>query len=166
MAGKEDYSKAIEALKLRRNALDIAIAELEALNTDNVNQDHVPALLEANNLKEPTALYTTEIKPDEFWGLSITEAAKKYLNMVKRPRNAKDIARALKAGGNLSTSPHFLTIVRSALKRDSDFEKVKREWGLAEWYPSRPKRLEPIEKSKGKKKSKPQQKPKEPQSEN
>lgn len=78
---------------------------------------------------------------DEFFGLSLPEAAKKYLKMVGRKRTLQDISEALKAGGVKSKSKDFPNTINSNLYRDSkkpgsEFVQVAPgEWGLAEFYP-------------------------------
>jgi hypothetical protein len=82
------------------------------------------------------------IRSDTFFRLSIPEAVQKYLRMAKRPQSPKDIAAALKRGGVLSQATHFYANVTTALKRLQDAEKVvntKEGWGLAEWYPNKPR---------------------------
>jgi hypothetical protein len=80
------------------------------------------------------------IRADTFFGLSIPEAIKKYLSIMKRPQFPKAIADALLEGGVLSQATNFSLNVNTALKRlrDSGVVVSTREgWGLAAWYPNR-----------------------------
>lgn len=80
----------------------------------------------------------TEIRQDTFFGMTISEAIKKYLAMVKRPQRASDIARALDQGGLLHSSKNWLNTVQATLTRQRGVVvKLPNGWGLAEWYPGR-----------------------------
>src|SRR5438477_411254 len=57
------------------------------------------------------------ISDDAFFGLSITEAAKKYLGMVKRKQTVREIADALDRGGLPHTSSNFVATVATMLRR-------------------------------------------------
>lgn len=82
------------------------------------------------------------IPPDAFFRMSIADAARKYLAMVKKKQTIQQIADALEAGGLTHTSRRFygtvLTTLRRQEKQVGDIVKVGRGiWGLAEWYPNR-----------------------------
>jgi hypothetical protein len=76
-----------------------------------------------------------------FFNMSIAEAIEKYLDAVKRPKTAAEIARALEEGGFPHTSKDFSATVRSAIFRElkrPDAQIVRRpdgDYGLAYWYP-------------------------------
>ena len=77
--------------------------------------------------------------------------------MVKRPQSPKEIATALKQGGVLSQSTHFYANVTTTLKRltaSGDVVRTNEGWGLAEWYPNKPRGSEePKKKRKRRKKA-------------
>jgi hypothetical protein len=79
------------------------------------------------------------MQSDSFFGLGLIEAAKKYLGMIRKPQSTTQIAEALQAGGFHTASKNFKNTVTSVLHRHSasigDIIRVKKEWGLAEWYP-------------------------------
>ena len=80
----------------------------------------------------------TEIRPDTFFGLSIADAIKKYLGMVRRPQRASEIARAIEQGGLLHSSTNWVNTVQATLSRQKGvIVKLPNGWGLAEWYPGR-----------------------------
>lgn len=96
------------------------------------------------------------LRSDTFFRLSIPEAIKKYLAIVKRPQPPKAIAEALKQGGVLSQASHFYANVTTALKRlrdSGDVVNTKEGWGLAAWYPNKA-RTEPPPKRKRKSRAK------------
>lgn len=77
---------------------------------------------------------------DTFFRLSVPEAIKKYLNIAKRPKTAKDITAALNAGGLTHQAKNlYATVYPTLMRMESNNEVVrvgKGEWGLNEWYPS------------------------------
>src|SRR5688572_23159057 len=82
-----------------------------------------------------------KIRPDEFFRMSVPDAIRRYLTIMKAPQGPKAIADALKDGGLLTNAKDFYANVWTALKRMEDSETVvntPKGWGLAEWYPSRP----------------------------
>lgn len=98
------------------------------------------------------------IRSDSFFRLTIPEAIKKYLAMVKRPQSPKDIADALQRGGVLSQAANFYPNITTALKRlkvAGDVVNTKEGWGLSEWYPNKPKQAEIVTPKKRRKGSAP-----------
>lgn len=78
---------------------------------------------------------STPIRPDEFYGLSALDAAKKYLKKRGRARPLKEVVEAIKAGGGASTSEEDL---RLSLSRSTyEVAKVGEDvYGLVEFYPN------------------------------
>lgn len=74
---------------------------------------------------------------DAFFGMTIADAARKYLTGIKKTATARAITDALIAGGFKSAAKNFVESVRSILSRSQTFVLVNGEFGLAEWYPSR-----------------------------
>jgi hypothetical protein len=118
----------------------------------------------------PTArpLDPQDIPSDAFFGLSIGEAAKKYLTIVKRKQTIQEIADALDRGGLPHSSTDFLATVRAMINRlaKSDTELVRvgpgAAWGLSSWYGNRRPKEAPA-KPKGKRRKKSAGRPKEQQ---
>ncbi len=77
----------------------------------------------------------SEILHDSFFGMTIGDAAKKYLTMTKTTKSTSDIGAALERGGLKHSSKDFNTTVRSVLGGREDFLRVNGDWGLTEWYP-------------------------------
>jgi hypothetical protein len=93
----------------------------------------------------------TEISHDTFFNMTIGEAAKKYLSMVKTTKSTADIAEGLERGGLKHSSKDFATTVRSILGPREDFTRVPNgDWGLTEWYPGigRGKKAKPEKQTK------------------
>lgn len=74
---------------------------------------------------------------DSFFGLTIAEAAKKYLGAIKKTASVRAISDALIAGGLKSAAKNPVENVRSTLSRMPAFVLINGEFGLAEWYPGR-----------------------------
>jgi hypothetical protein len=74
---------------------------------------------------------------DAFFGMTVGEAAKKYLKVVKKTVSIPVLVEALMAGGLKSASTNMRENVRSILGRHPDFVRINGEFGLAEWYPGR-----------------------------
>jgi hypothetical protein len=82
-----------------------------------------------------------EVPTGAFLGKSIIEAARLYLEIVKKKQTAKQIMDGLLKGGMESSRPKsFLKTVHSALTRarqtpNPPFVKVGTQWGLIGWFP-------------------------------
>ena|SRR5579863_4088536 len=78
---------------------------------------------------------------DTFFRLTVPEAIKKYLNIAKRPKTAKDITAGLEAGGLTHQAKNLYATVYPTLLRMEKANEVARiskgEWGLSEWYSGR-----------------------------
>jgi hypothetical protein len=130
-----DYSAVLADLEAKRAALDATISHLR-LYLSGQSGSSVSA-------SSPTGTASTngEIPAGAFLAKSIPEAAKLYLQIVKRKATTRDIAEALRRGGMESTSSNFQGIVHAVINRywkaGGDIVKLdKSTWGLAEWYPS------------------------------
>lgn len=82
-----------------------------------------------------------EVRSDSFLGRTIPDAAKMYLQIVRRPQTTQQIADALQKGGMETKSANFLNTVQTILRRvenqGGDIVRIPSgEWGLGEWYPN------------------------------
>lgn len=93
------------------------------------------------------------LAPDAFFRMSVPDAIKAYLNIVKRPKTAKDITGGLQQGGLTTKAKNLYATVYPTLLRMEEATDVvrvtKNEWGLTEWYPGARKFNQPAE-EKGK----------------
>jgi len=95
----------------------------------------------------------SEISHDSFFNMTIGDAAKKYLGMVKVTKSTADIAQALEQGGLKHSSKDFPTTVRSILGPREDFTRVPNgDWGLTEWYGRKKLKAEKSKRRKQKRK--------------
>jgi hypothetical protein len=154
-----DYAAVLVDLETRRAALDGAITVLRQL-VGNGALDAVPS--PGMKIEERDAT-PSEVVPGVFHGLSVSEAARKFLEMTKAKQRTVDIASALRQGGIESTADNFYGNVFTTMKRRKDFVKLGKFWALAEWYPTRatspakaPKKTRRGRKAKAKPTDKPQ----------
>jgi hypothetical protein len=140
-----DYAAVLADLEARRAQIDAAIAVIRPL-AGQLSMAMPPIAVTPAGTGIQTAGAAVEIREDSFFSLSIPEAVKKYLAMRKRPASTSEIIDALKRGGQInSSSDSFKASVPSVLDRANSTGKgivrVSRgTWGLAEWYPNRPKK--------------------------
>ncbi len=129
-----DYQAVLTDLKMRRARLDAVIAAIESIIGEaDVTPDQIPE-------KGDSAGLSPSVHPDTFFGLSIAEAAKKYLKMARRAQHISAIAEAIGQGGLKKPSENVLSSILVRAAKGREVAKVgKGMWGLAEWYPKRPK---------------------------
>lgn len=147
-----DYELVVADLEAKRAALEAAIAAFRQVLNIGAHVSLGSAVQGASKPIDPAT-----IPDDAFFGLSIGEACKKYLQMVKRKQSVKEIADALDRGGLPHTSSNFAatvaTMLNRAAKADPELVRVGRgEWGLAGWYGNR--RPKPIERPRKAKRTK------------
>jgi len=128
-----DYKVVLADLIARRDQLNAAIAAIEAILGvigPTGAQDAQPGM--------------ASIRLDEFFGMTVLDATKKYLGMMKDPQSTPDITNALQRGGYLFQTDKPVNTVTSVLIRDDarggEVVRVgKGKFALAEWYSNRPK---------------------------
>lgn len=136
---KQAYKSLLEDLKIQKSEIDvqlsIIIEQLRKMGEVDLS-DPIPSKSSEKDFSV-TRLGNTEINHDTFHGLSVGEAAKKYLDKVGSPaRSTKEIFNNLVKGG-LSTTERslYVTLTNAAIKGDKGIEKVSGgNWGLTHWY--------------------------------
>lgn len=139
-----DVEAAIAALEAQKTGIDETIAALRRYQGLGFQGSGV--------IVESRAIDPASIPDDAFFGLSIGEAAKKYLGIIKRKQSIREIAEALDRGGLPHASGDFVATVATMLsrhaKKDGDLVRVGRgDWGLAAWYGNRRPAKQPATKS-------------------
>jgi hypothetical protein len=130
------YDAVIADLEAQREKLWSLIVALKSLKQLGMPLDKVAAFVSG----EPTTAVLAPEVPlphDAFFGLTIPDAARKYLASVKGTRPHPDLCDALLRGGFKTSATNFREVVRSTLGRHPDFVKINGQWGLREWYPGR-----------------------------
>jgi len=137
-----DYAAILADLEGKRNALDATIQTLRmALAVGTLGQTGDVVLGPA---PPPfgSSSFGNEVPAGAFLGKSIPDAARLYLEIVKKKQTSKEIAEALSKGGMESNARNFPQMVHSVLDRarkanNSGIVKLDRShWGLTEWYPA------------------------------
>lgn len=134
MADDLDFDGMIAALEAKVSALQEAILAIKKAKDA------------MGGLSTPSAriIGPTDIHPDTFTGMTIAEAAEKYLRMVGRPaRPTESLVDALLKGGLQRVAPASVSsiLVRVHNAEGPVVRVQKGMWGLAEWYPKRPPKL-------------------------
>lgn len=130
------------------------------MTTGNINYNAVLADLEARKEELESAIATIKgivasgggggngstgvIDPENipvgsFLRLSIADATKKYLDMVKTKQSVPQIQKALERGGLPPVKYTTLyTVLRRRESQTGDVLRLGDEWALSEWYPNNP----------------------------
>ncbi|MGA9527296.1 MAG: hypothetical protein WBS24_04185 [Terriglobales bacterium] len=135
-----DYASILADLEAKKAALEAIIASVRgamavgSLGQPGDGNGYIPSGL-------PTSMNGGEVPAGAFFAKSIPDAAKVYLEIVKKKQTSKEIAAALLQGGMESASKNFPSIVHSILDRarkgaNPAFVKLGTQWGLASWYPN------------------------------
>ena len=133
MSQEIDYMSVLEDLEARKAKIEAAIAGIKLIlgQGDEEAAAAVGGPLPRHD-SEPTEVY-----PGIFHGLSISEAAKKYLSMMKKKQRTGAICTAILKGGIETTAKNFYSNVYSIMQRDKAFIKLGTAWALTEWHPTR-----------------------------
>jgi hypothetical protein len=135
---KDPYDLVLADLIAQRDKLNAAIDAIQAI------RGGAPSVT-SETPRHPNGSGSAKIESDSFFGLTVLEAAKKYLAMVKRPQKAATITEALQQGGYHFSAANPVATVGALLRRDdnAEGEVVKLPdgaFGLASWYKTRPRR--------------------------
>lgn len=131
-----DYTAVLADLEAKRDKLDAAI---EAIRLVSGMGASTGSSVEGKRVGSDTQ----DLSDDAFFGMSVPDAAKKYLGIVRKTKSTKEIAEALLKGGMPSRSQNFSNTVYMGLLREEKaggVTKVGTKWGLASWYPGRPRK--------------------------
>lgn len=118
---KEDYVRILEDLHRKRTAIDEAI-------------EAISRMLEA----EGVAVDGPRAPTGTFTGMTVIEAAKKYLRMVSRPAPTKEIVEALEKGGLQHQAKDFYASVYAILRQQAQkgpgggIKRTALDWELVE----------------------------------
>jgi hypothetical protein len=143
------YKQLLTELEQEREDIERMIVWVKGRmeQTDSVGTVTAPAKLPS------PARFPRLLAPDAFFRMSVPDAIKGYLNIVKRPKTAKDITEGLQQGGLTTKAKNlYATVYPTLLRMEEGGEVVrvtKNEWGLTEWYPgARKSNQSPEEKGK------------------
>jgi|HubBroStandDraft_3_1064219.scaffolds.fasta_scaffold58628_2 hypothetical protein len=135
-----DYAAILTDLEAKKAAIEAAIASMrQAMGLGALGQTGDGTGV--SGMSSPSlSIHNGDIPNGAFLGKSIPEAAKLYLEILKKKQTSREIADALLKGGMESTSKNFYGIVHAVLDRarkspNSALVKLGTHWGLALWYP-------------------------------
>lgn len=137
--GKANYEEILADLEAKKAKIDAAIEVIKELRGE------APSGAGPQNGKPAPAAEATEVRDDTFFSLSVPDAIKKCLGIMKRPQVTTEICESLRRGGHTSGGKKtFYATVSTALHRLKKSGEVvyipsTRGWGLASWYDSAPK---------------------------
>jgi len=124
------FDETIAALEAWRDRIDASLDTLRYMRAQGPGLPSVPPPASGRPINGQ------EIQHDAFFQMTIPDAARKYLGMVKKTKANPELSTALINGGLKSASKNFAEMVRTVLSRDDRFVRVNSEWGLSEWYPA------------------------------
>lgn len=139
MSNEIDYGAVLADLERKREELDRAIAALRPFASQGGAPDGgAPGGGGGSGRGEGGK----ELRSDTFFNMKAPEAVRTYLAHAKRPQTVREMVDALKAGGFISRAKDLYNNLYTAILRMEEggvVVKVHDKWGLAEWYPARPK---------------------------
>ena len=137
MSQEIDYSAVLADLEAKRAILDNAIASLRAAIMGQ-SPETVLAGEGGPLVRQAQEATQQNVTAGMFHGLSVSEAAQKYLDLKKTKQRMKDIVAGIQQGGIESTADNFYSNVFTTLARRKEFIRIGKYWALAQWYPTRP----------------------------
>jgi hypothetical protein len=137
MSQEIDYSAVLADLEARKAALDAAIAAVKAILGQGTLETASSVSGTGAAIRSENAL-PQEVAPGVFHGMSISEAARKFLEMRKAKQKTRAIADAIRQGGIESGARDFYSNVYTTMaRRPKEFIRLGKYWALVEWHPTR-----------------------------
>ena len=138
MLAETDYGQLLAHLEEERENIERLIVWVKGKMAQDGTVE--AGVMPAAKLSPSVPTRFPRLAQDSFFRMSVPDAIKKYLNIVKRPKTAKDITAALDSGGLTHQAKNlYATIYPTLLRMEKAKEVVrvgKGEWALSEWYPS------------------------------
>jgi len=122
-----NYQAVLEDLKARRAQLDAAIAAIEAIAGMGTSGAGATSAQSG----------ASAISHDTFFSMSIPDATKKLLTLVKKRLSTPDVIKYLAQGGLPEPAYNTLyAVLRRRQNQVGDIVNINGEWALKEWYPN------------------------------
>jgi hypothetical protein len=138
------YDVVIASLEGERQRLTDMIHALRRIKSLGIPFEATKAIIshEPNN---PAYIAAAKIPHDAFFGMTIPDAARKYLSWggSRQTKSNADLCDALLAGGFQTSATNFAESVRATLSRNNDFVKIQGQWGMRDWYGDRATKRKP-----------------------
>lgn len=145
-------NKLLEELQKKADEIQEIYTTLQTLKKygADIELPELSSLLSSNGGMIPTA--NIAIRPDEFFGLSNTDAAERYLRKVGHAVSLGDIYNALSQGGVQFSGEGRKSLYVQLIRATRKFVKIGKgqgiSFGLLEWYPKpRGRTLRPVDAS-------------------
>jgi hypothetical protein len=141
-----DYAAILADMENKKAALESAIAGLRAALATGALGVAVGDALALGDSAAKSTLSTSSIAMPggsialprgAFLGKTVSEAIKLYLSAIRKKQTNKEIAQALRDGGQESTGNFDNRVTNGLfrLKQDGVVLRFDDGWGLSEWYP-------------------------------
>lgn len=135
-----DYQQLLAELQEERSKIDYMIEWVKSRVQQSGMVVADGASIQPQVEATPQSMRFPRLASDTFFRMSVPQAIKTFLNIVKRPQKAKAITQALNAGGLTHQAKDLYATVYPTLLRMEKTQEVVRigdgEWALAEWYPA------------------------------
>jgi hypothetical protein len=129
-----NYAAVLADLEAKRTQLDSAIAAIKVILEQTGAMAATAPLV-------PRIASLSQVPPQAFVGLSVSNAVRNLLEMMQRRMSVREIMQGLEAGGlKPSKYRNVYAIMRQRESDKCDIIKVDAKWGLAEWNPELPPR--------------------------
>ena len=115
----EDYKRILEDLRNKRERIEEAIEAITRLL--EVNGEAVPGVGKSAS------------GGGMFAGMTVAEAARKYLSIIKRPAPTKEIVEALERGGLQHNAKDFYASVYAILRQQAQRDKAPIRRNALDW---------------------------------
>lgn len=129
---RDSMEKTLAALEAERAELDTTIEFLKRKlgRSDSENGS-------SSSTTASKHVASGQIHHDTFYGMSVIDAAKKYLSIVGKPaRSTQEVMDGLKKGGIDKEYATVSSVLARAARTGQGLDNVGRgNWGLSEWYP-------------------------------
>ncbi len=139
MSEVPDYDKLLRGLEEERENIDRMIAWVQKKRLEQ-SADSSESPVANSKPAQNVPLRFPRLAPDTFFRMTVPQAIRELLNILKRPKSAKEITAALESGGLTHQSKNlYATVYPTLLRMEKANEVVRvgnREWGLSEWYPA------------------------------
>lgn len=145
MSKDEVVNKLLEELQKKAYEIQEIYTTLQTLKKygADIELPELASLLSSNGAMIPTV--NIAIRPDEFFGLSNTDAAERYLRKVGHAVSLAEIYHALSQGGIQFSGEGRKSLYVQLIRATRKFVKIGKgqgiSFGLLDWYPQRPARL-------------------------
>jgi hypothetical protein len=134
-----DYDKVLADLLEERANLDRMIAWVQGkLGKAETGTLSIPSSIVLPGAPQGAPMRFPRLRSDTFFKMSVQEAIRECLSIMRRPMSARDISNALQDGGLTHKAKNLYQTVFPTLMRMKEKGEVDKlasgDWGLSDWY--------------------------------